>query len=348
VKVPISWPKMFLLLLLAGVWSVHGHGGMVWPPIWQDGNYLALDDVYNNTIRSNPTQHDPKTGKAIDNTKSWVTDQAYTGGHGAEFKGNGTYTDPGNHTNYDHCSMKLSDDYGDYRCEKLRHPWAAPGQAPSLGGGCGIHGGNPYGCPARHDSRSNGSQCGQGAPGGPNDRGTWSFGSSALEVDFPQATVTRWVRGTTVPVGFVAIYHGGGYTYRLCKLPAEGKAGLTEECFARNILEFAEDKTYYRDSSQWSDSEGAWLDNRGKGWETSKQKSDLTVGTYPEGSAWRYAGPIDKVNWHERFFKDLVKVPEDLEPGEYVLSWRWDAASAPQVWVSCANIEIVAENLGRR
>ena len=349
---------MFLLLLLAGVWSVHGHGGMVWPPIWQDGNYLALDDVYNNTIRSDPMVWDNKTGKAIDNTKSWVTDQAYTGGHGAKFssskfKFNGTYNYnyKGNYNNTDRCSGGGSPpavEHGEWVCGEKRHPWAAPGQAPSLGGGCGIHGGNPFGCPAGNDSRSNGSQCGQGAPGGPHDRGTWSFGSSALEVDFPQATVTRWVRGSTVPVGFVAIYHGGGYTYRLCKLPAEGKAGLTEECFARNILKFAENKTYYRDSTQWSQLEGAWLDNRGKDWKESEEKSDLTVNTYPEGSAWRYAGPIDYDNWNERFYKDLVKVPEDLEPGQYVLSWRWDAASAPQVWVSCSNIEIVAEILGRR
>ena len=29
--------------------------------------------------------------------------------------------------------------------------------------------------------------------------------------------------------------HWGGYTYRLCKLPKEGKTGLTEECFAKYL-----------------------------------------------------------------------------------------------------------------
>ena len=35
------------------------------------------------------------------------------------------------------------------RCALNTNPWAAPGQAPSLGGGCGIFGGNPDGCDAR-------------------------------------------------------------------------------------------------------------------------------------------------------------------------------------------------------
>ena len=83
---------MLLILLLANVWSVHGHGGMVWPPIWQDGNALSLDQVYNNRMMSDPVVKDPKIGKAIDNTKAWVTDQAYTGGHGANFTGIGVQT----------------------------------------------------------------------------------------------------------------------------------------------------------------------------------------------------------------------------------------------------------------
>ena len=75
-------------------------------------------------------------------------------------------------------------------------------------------------------------------------------------------------------------------------------------------------------------------------WETEK-KTDLSVGTYPEGSTWRYQGPIDYLEFKERFYKDHVVVPEGLEPGEYVLSWRWDSANAPQIWVSCSNIDIV-------
>ena len=39
--------------------------------------------------------------------------------------------------------------------------------------------------------------------------------------------------------------HWGGYTYRLCKLPAEGRTGITEECFAKNILKATKTKTIF-------------------------------------------------------------------------------------------------------
>ena len=81
-------------------------------------------------------------------------------------------------------------------------------------------------------------------------------------------------------------------------------------------------------------------ENLGQEWKPEK-KWDLTDGTYHEGSAWRYAEPIDWDKFADRFYKDLVVVPEHLEPGEYVLGWRWDAMTSPQVWVSYANIEIV-------
>lgn len=39
---------------------------------------------------------------------------------------------------------------------------------------------------------------------------------------------------------------------------------------------------------------------------------------------------------------DEVKVPADLEPGDYVLSWRWDAEQSPQIWQNCADVTLVA------
>jgi len=322
---------MLPIFLLAGVPSVLGHGGMVWPPIWQDGNALPLDEVWNNRIQGNPPIEDPATGKLIDNAKSWVTDQSYTGGHGEFPNGTSYHEGPSYEPNWDNLQY-ISGDHA-WQCWKNKRPWAAPGRAPELGEGCGIHGGNPFGCPyfGENTDQGPGEVC---LPYPKQNRATWTYGSRAIDIDFPQAKTTKWVRGSTVPVGFVAIYHGGGYNYRLCKMPSIGKIGLTEECFKRNILKFAENVTYWRDSTDpW------WDPPTDLSWQTEK-KTDVTENTYPEGSAWRYQGPIDFDNYRERFYKDLVVVPEDLEPGEYVLSWRWDAALAPQVWVSCANIEI--------
>ena len=41
---------------------------------------------------------------------------------------------------------------------------------------------------------------------------------------------------------------------------------------------------------------------------------------------------------------DEVEIPEDLAPGEYVLSFRWDCEQTPQIWNACANVEITCEN----
>jgi len=57
---------------------------------------------------------------------------------------------------------------------------------------------------------------------------------------------------------------------------------------------------------------------------------------------------IDKEYFHERFrflIVDQVKIPSDLAPGDYVLSWRWDAEQTPQVWANCADVTITSEVL---
>jgi hypothetical protein len=38
---------------------------------------------------------------------------------------------------------------------------------------------------------------------------------------------------------------------------------------------------------------------------------------------------------------DEMEVPEDLEAGDYLLSWRWDAEQSPQIWQNCADITLV-------
>ena len=40
--------------------------------------------------------------------------------------------------------------------------------------------------------------------------------------------------------------------------------------------------------------------------------------------------------------KNILKVPVDLEPGQYVLSFRWDSKCTPQVWMSDVHILLIA------
>lgn len=38
---------------------------------------------------------------------------------------------------------------------------------------------------------------------------------------------------------------------------------------------------------------------------------------------------------------DRVRVPDDIAPGDWLLSWRWDCEQANQIWQSCADIRVV-------
>merc|ERR1712172_467583 len=218
---------------------------------------------------------------------------------------------------------------------KYRNPWAAPGQAPSLGGGCGVFGGNPLGCPAGKDNRPPGSACGQAKPIGRGNRGTSSFGTDARKFDFPQMITTEWQVGSVQDVVWTSNGgHHGGYTYRLCKMPNGGRTAITEECFTNNVLEFATNFTMIKG-----------MDENGEGkWEKFEQ-NDLSEGTYPAGSVWRPVGKYLKTAATLR--KDSVVVPATLVPGDYVLGWRWDSANGNQVWVSCASMKLVGALSGR-
>merc|ERR1712207_140806 len=50
--------------------------------------------------------------------------------------------------------------------------------------------------------------------------------------------------------------------------------------------------------------------------------------------------PSDRTDgeWH---ITDRVYAPTD--PGEYILQWRWDNEQTPQIWTTCADIEVVPE-----
>ena len=222
------------------------------------------------------------------------------------------------------------------------HPWWAPGTAPVYGS-CGTMGGIPKGCHGDYTGKF-GDCCTDHCDG-------FALGLNAEEYDWPDPPVTRWAAGSVqvhclTPTDlfinclsyqevqwYVSANHAGGYSYRLCKLPKGGIIDLSEECFQENQLDFVGD-------NQWV-IYGHEDDPR----EEVKAKR-ATEGTYPNGSMWT-ANPVypkqEEGGTSERghgHIVDMVKVPSHLEPGDYVLSFRWDSKCSPQVWTSCANIEI--------
>lgn len=46
-------------------------------------------------------------------------------------------------------------------------------------------------------------------------------------------------------------------------------------------------------------------------------------------------------DWVVGLVTDSVFIPEHLEPGDYVLSWRWDCEETAQVWSNCADVKII-------
>ena len=111
---------------------------------------------------------------------------------------------------------------------------------------------------------------------------------------------------------------GTRYTYRLCKMPEGGRTDITEECFTKNVLEFATNFTAIkkeRTNVTWASS-------------LKYEQTDLREGTYPEGSVWR---PVGFATKQPQLRRDKVIIPSNLTPGDYVLGWRWDVATGNQV-----------------
>jgi len=139
---------------------------------------------------------------------------------------------------------------------KNNTPWLSPGSA-YVTSPCGV----------LTIPRCLGTRCHDGA-GGVSHR------LSAEDFDFPNVVTTQWTIGSKVEVFWgVAANHGGGYLYRLCKVPKEGVSGITEECFQRTPLRFVGEKQWFQFGEDVS-SRIYFLANR------------TDVGTKPAGSQW--------------------------------------------------------------
>ena len=128
--------------------------------------------------------------------------------------------------------------------------------------------------------------------------------------------------------------HRGGYAYRLCQVDNGEPWKVNEKCFQNGHLNFHGDITWIYDAPfPGGFNPENWI---------AQPKKTTRIGTTPPGSEWAKVNlPRKDAKKDEWAIKDLVDVPENLAPGQYVLSFRWDSQRTPQVWNACANIEIV-------
>merc|ERR1712114_6899 len=306
-----------LLGFLSHLPSTKGHGNLLWPLAWYDANHAGWywDEHGNNNhigcgVQDLPDSEysDVHDGKPPDCFNFWFSNGVKNPHHATitQYMAQEEVT----------CTGQA----GHHGDPDKKFPWNAPGTAP-IYGSCGTLGGNPEGC----NQDKFGDCCSDHCD-------SFAFGKNAEEYEWPDAAVTEWRAGSLQEVvWYVGANHAGGYAYRLCKAGED----LTEECFSKNYLEFEGDL-------QWVN----YGMDRKTGKRTEVKALQTTEGTTPSGSMWR-ANPLvphmehhgDSDHGHGHII-DYVKVPEDLERGEYVLSLRWDSKCSPQVWTSCANIII--------
>jgi len=224
------------------------------------------------------------------------------------------------------------------------YPWQSPGSAPVYGP-CGTMGGLPNGCNddgvGNFGDNCNDCNCGTDSidtSGDQCDCGAFAFGKPAEQYEWPNAPTTIWKRGTNEEVTwYIWGNHAGGYAYRLCKVPVGGFTELTEECFQNGHLEYAD-----VDKQQVVYEKDRYTQER-----TEIDAMRFTEGTTPPGSTWTTIPFTPKTEDHgdeatgEGHIIDQIKVPADLEPGRYVLSFRWDSKCSREVFSFCSNVEIV-------
>jgi len=249
------------------------------------------------------------------------------------------------------------------------NPWMKPGTANVLSP-CGVAGGNPDGCGGGYDCP--GAGYGYGKDARYYRDVDW----------FKNVPVTEWKKGSVVEVGFgLNANHGGGYSYRLCK-KQDGKNYtdyLTEECFQAGQLDLLGDISYIQTEKDWTYRIAVKTKRTTNGtYPAGSQWTRIPVPacdgingittTHPDGGlvldglcgddptdtqfpppadvGHLYGYGVDYMNNGEPALNfnivDQLKVPENLEEGEYVLSWRWDCEQTPQIWSQCADIKVTA------
>merc|ERR1712098_812361 len=334
------------LFLAFMVLESQGHGNMVWPPVWWDqGGAIGLTSGEHCTAGWQYHFGDGKDPFKVGVNCMWFTNWTFIPGEATLDQKFRTFA------NIQAFAANWT----------AKNPWMSPGSAQVFTP-CGAAGGNPYGCP-------NGSEPSRGFDCGLPYGGAYAYGPKVEDVAFEDVVTTEWTAGQKALVGWGMIAnHGGGYQYRLCKMPEEGKSQLSEECFQQLPLDFASDMQWVqfgpdpstkiefkanRTSKGTTPSGSTWTKNpipncAGLGGGYFDPTPDCPEGLQFPAPAPGLLGQGSSIVAQTPQFKwslmDEVLVPEHLEHGDYVLSFRWDCEQTPQIWNSCANIKILSPN----
>lgn len=249
-----------------------------------------------------------------------------------------------------------------------RNPWRAPGRAP-VTDACGKAGGTDRAHAGPGDAVFADTKLAR----------MGDLGSKVLK---PAPSGAQWVAGSAVEVSWGIRYnHGGGYQYRFCPIHedlTEECFTRTPLEFVRDkqVLQWKNgtrlsingtfvDKGTWPVGSTWAMNPIPRIDfdSKSSGQPSGFSGCDYVHGVV-KGSACRQFSPpcpwddgwysqpgrthsVDvegacSGDWTGGVIVDQVLIPADLEPGEYVLGWRWDCEESSQVWSSCADVTIVA------
>ena len=231
------------------------------------------------------------------------------------------------------------------------NPWRAPGSAPVYDP-CGRAGGGPH------------STAGEGVYTTTKFAKLGDLGSKLPQM--PTGAV--WKAGSIVEAKWsLRANHGGGYQYRLCPL----KSNLTEACMQQTPMPFAGNSsmmlsngTIIKLKSTFV-SEGTlpvgstWQMNPVPGYINFNNKTGhptisgscckhwFDPPCYDPAPLPNYEALTEGIcsgEWLTNItLYDQLRVPEHLEPGEYVLGFRWDCKASGQIWQSCADVTITAK-----
>lgn len=244
------------------------------------------------------------------------------------------------------------------------HPWRFPGSAP-VSNACGLNGGGVC-----SGETGTGAEAFFGYKQG--HRGT-DLPPLLKQTTWIAGTDVEVAWGITAN-------HGGGYQYRLCRVADEAGRpvqDVSEECFQRTPLDFVGDKQWIQfgagaDTGRRFEIPATRVSSgvlpEGSTWTKNPVPACNDVprlgghnhvcagpmftpplpGVFGFGPGACATGVPSEACTLEQMASrtmdfgivDKVHIPANLEPGDYVLGFRWDCEQLAQVWSQCADVKI--------